>query len=471
MGQQLRRSGLSCRNRWRMLERKKASRREPSESTLSVANVDMDQPPLDDTSTQWMAIPVDSRLWDHDASHFMSSLSTLPIDAMLPLGETPPSYLPSEDFAALDTSYDQTDVCSDPVDRPPFQYASSSLSRALSSPLTSPSPQAHYALYPSPISEHLNLTEASSSAGPTVHEPDHAAFVALDNLSGVDYNDSRYYQNGRPSDSEMNHTHGCGELPVAIGASPEIQSVILTPASSVLTLLSLPASLPSSSGDFETPMSAAGSEPPSSPAVHDTALCSAAPSANWQCTSRGWSLRLSANLPATSDSGVLAYACGHQLCWPEGTITSSACFATSGDLLEHNRAKHPQDHFGSKPFKCGLAGCGKSWKNINGLQYHLQISKTHFQQALAASVPIPAESTNSTTDPSQAESSRVKAKTFPCTYPGCRNEYKQLSGLRYHLAHGHPPDMPAQLDVVPPALARKMAEKLQNKALPVVRNP
>ncbi len=64
--------------------------------------------------------------------------------------------------------------------------------------------------------------------------------------------------------------------------------------------------------------------------------------------------------------------------------------------------------------------------------------------------------------------------------------YKQLGGLKYHLSHvrllhstkhvylsliailnfmqGHPPQLPAQLDSVPPVLARKENEKIQKQA-------
>ena len=30
---------------------------------------------------------------------------------------------------------------------------------------------------------------------------------------------------------------------------------------------------------------------------------------------------------------------------------------------------------------------------------------------------------------------KIKRKTFPCPHPGCPKEYKQVSGLRYHLTH------------------------------------
>lgn len=50
------------------------------------------------------------------------------------------------------------------------------------------------------------------------------------------------------------------------------------------------------------------------------------------------------------------------MCWPRDAPTSSACFATSKELLDHCKTIHVKDPSGDKPFKCALAGCGKSWK-------------------------------------------------------------------------------------------------------------
>lgn len=71
---------------------------------------------------------------------------------------------------------------------------------------------------------------------------------------------------------------------------------------------------------------------------------------------------------------VKPYACGHRLCWPAGVSESSACFSTSRELNDHSKTKHADDVLGGgKPFRCSLEGCAKSWKSINGLQYHLQV--------------------------------------------------------------------------------------------------
>ncbi|EIW86473.1 hypothetical protein CONPUDRAFT_161215 [Coniophora puteana RWD-64-598 SS2] len=181
-------------------------------------------------------------------------------------------------------------------------------------------------------------------------------------------------------------------------------------------------------------------------------------------------LRLSSDLPATNDPNVKPYACGHETCWPAEAKQSSHMFRTSRGLSDHNKAAHPDDAGGDRPYRCGLEGCGKSWKSINGLQYHLQISKAHFQHAISttimrtsfnASVEAAQSSASSGGGGSPEDGEDKGKKQYVCPHDNCFNRYKQLSGLRYHLAHGHPVDMPVQLDLVPPALSRRLNEKLQ----------
>jgi hypothetical protein len=69
-------------------------------------------------------------------------------------------------------------------------------------------------------------------------------------------------------------------------------------------------------------------------------------------------------------------------------------------------------------------------------------------------------------------------RKFTCPQAGCLKAYRQTSGLRYHLKHvcrysfflvslllnflkGHPPDMPAQLPIVPPMLEQQMSAKIK----------
>ncbi|KLO20426.1 hypothetical protein SCHPADRAFT_5966 [Schizopora paradoxa] len=176
--------------------------------------------------------------------------------------------------------------------------------------------------------------------------------------------------------------------------------------------------------------------------------------------------KLSSTLPVASDRTVLAYACGSRECWQSG----SSRYSTSGELLDHFKAEHALEPCGSQdtPFRCGLRDCAKGWKSINGLQYHLQVSKAHFKQVLST-VALRNSQDNEGTEPSSPNAPLVKKrKTHDCHYEGCTKSYKQLSGLRYHLQHGHPDTVPLQLDVVPPTIARRMGVE---QTIPSVQVP
>ena len=56
------------------------------------------------------------------------------------------------------------------------------------------------------------------------------------------------------------------------------------------------------------------------------------------------------------------YACGTDTCWPKDATISQSCFATSKELVDHNKNEHSDEPYTEKPFRCALAGCGKSWK-------------------------------------------------------------------------------------------------------------
>ncbi|THH20992.1 hypothetical protein EW146_g456 [Bondarzewia mesenterica] len=177
---------------------------------------------------------------------------------------------------------------------------------------------------------------------------------------------------------------------------------------------------------------------------------------------------LSATLAASADPSILGYACGYSQCWPDDDSCSKFRFATSKDLSEHVRIQHPGDpDADSKPYRCGLQGCGKACKSINGLQYHLQISKAHFRQAISSFPPLAPSTQDAqatqTSDQERQFDTPKKKKTYSCPHANCLHVYKQLSGLRYHLTHSHPRERPAQLDNLPPTLARKVAEKMQRE--------
>jgi hypothetical protein len=139
-----------------------------------------------------------------------------------------------------------------------------------------------------------------------------------------------------------------------------------------------------------------------------------------------------------------------------------------------------------------LLACSQS---INGIQYHLQISKVHFALAINKTVLDTAAaerqgSCSSTSEECQSPTSTDAAddtlsvgggqrKKHPCTHPGCPRVYKQAAGLKYHLTHvraafsesakhsmsdvalfpisqGHPTSGPVQLPNLPPVLCERM---------------
>lgn len=66
-----------------------------------------------------------------------------------------------------------------------------------------------------------------------------------------------------------------------------------------------------------------------------------------------------------------------------------------------------------KPFRCPKPGCNKSYKQANGLKYHI----THGQCNFAPK------------DPNSDD-----LKPYSCQV-GCNKRFKNMSGLRYHYLH------------------------------------
>lgn len=104
--------------------------------------------------------------------------------------------------------------------------------------------------------------------------------------------------------------------------------------------------------------------------------------------------------------------------------------------------------------------------------HNLPSSKAHFQRALSATISRQLD----------AGADDIKLKLHRCPHKNCPNQYKQLSGLRYHLSHvrttpcsvevyhpadpilqGHQQQLPTQLNDVPPTLARRVALKIQEQ--------
>ncbi|KAJ1955356.1 Transcriptional regulator of ribosomal biogenesis proteins, partial [Dispira parvispora] len=69
-----------------------------------------------------------------------------------------------------------------------------------------------------------------------------------------------------------------------------------------------------------------------------------------------------------------------------------------------------------KPYRCPVEGCGKAYKNPNGLKYH----NLHGHCNTGAD-------------------GDVTPRPHLCTYENCGKSYKNMNGLKYHIQHTHLP--------------------------------
>ncbi|KDQ54875.1 hypothetical protein JAAARDRAFT_37988 [Jaapia argillacea MUCL 33604] len=537
IGQELNRSGLGCRNRWRLLSRKK-SQTHPCVNEFSThdhtdATVHRDIAASGVGSSMSSRVPHPWPSFDVDPTTLWSPCSPSTSTAPLPrIGgvDSPPA--PTQGLL----SRSQTP--------PPFQYTSSSLSAALAPPDrpallhggvpsvattdgdgAGPSNQSPVgdnreppgsvmplSADPSlvPQDRHSERGDVDQDTHPmdaefddqcdysreaTVHPED---FRHTDDL-GLSFPDPTdpmalcapglvhpQVTYCRPSTSDLsnpplvplpsNPSHSAlssdtRDLPTSDPSSPQLPSLSrdhIPPRSGP----SQPSPGPSGSPTEGTPSN------PTSSYYRDRTTQNPRPHPRRRKRADETPLRLDSELPASSDPSIKAYACGHPDCWPSTSPSTLSCFATSFELSEHCKVSHT-DMTGvslidtDRPFRCGLAGCGKGWKSLNGLQYHLQISKAHFIAALRSTQPSSSSDTSCAPGLETSEMPHVvnttainipapenkRKKSHSCPHPSCPNVYKQLSGLRYHLQHAHHHHLPVQLSDVPPTLARKMKQK------------
>ncbi|KAJ7124754.1 hypothetical protein C8R43DRAFT_898713 [Mycena crocata] len=480
VGQELRRSGLGCRNRWRMLERNRIKALQPPPAEHLVLN---------------------------DAQFLSQQPSQL--DQIWPVYYPPeayPSVLGEESSHGRHSFREATPQMPDSPVVPPFQFSSSSLSAALSDP-----PRTSLPLPPVPDEESHNHHQCDSEpellASTTYSPPAHHAMPETVSPADLSIHHCAQIACAKPQPA---HIPDFPSPPTSNTSSPLWRS----PTVSSIDSLPLPTESrppgrtfdhiplePSFGGDASS-SSSSPFGPPSSlspadspipcspielPAVDslptESLLFSPSPYYRVAPSKRQKKVRprkppkvlgesrLSSSLPLSTDPNVRAYSCGREPCWPSGLEVGHVRFSTSKELLEHSRTLHAEEveAASDRPYRCALAGCGKSWKTLNGLQYHLQISTAHFQNALSSTFQLVDDGDAPTTPAEDEEVVNLNNRLHVCHHPQCFKAYKQPSGLRYHLKHGHPPDLPAQLEVVPPTIARELprkARKMRRKDLP-----
>ncbi|TCD61575.1 hypothetical protein EIP91_008230 [Steccherinum ochraceum] len=432
VGRELNRSGLACRNRWRMLERKRSAAARDgvvshSSSLQDTGLVARQLPPSTDAPPfPWTpALPPMSMLhpdqyWDsHSADYSRLIQAAESVEHSSP-------FIPTH-FSPLSDATQE--LHSTPSSPPPFQFTSSSLSSALaipahgqsSSECQSPN-QLLSPIVPPPLyflpsadteSRRDQISDNSSPLHTTIdvgrHAHDTNGHVEAEEPQGGTAGGSPSPVTSHLTALPLIYTSPAQSLPRlssdlsfgTAGADHDlVSSHTTTPQESQhptpvvnTTNLSVQSLSRSSSveavGAAREDLSPVSVSPPLNRGSYyrTPAEKAARPPIPRKRYERDTSNpRLSSKLPAAS--GILAYACGHPLCWPADAPTSQRCFSVSQQLSDHWKVDHNSDDVGENSFRCSLDGCGKGWKSINGLQYHLQISKAHFQRALA-NIPMP----------------------------------------------------------------------------------
>ncbi|KAF8202953.1 hypothetical protein BJ912DRAFT_1052975 [Pholiota molesta] len=481
VGNELQRSGLGCRNRWRLLERKKASRLSQLSTPEQVIQPPENLAPVAQYTTQTEVATAEP----HWPPYFPP--------------EAYPTFTTDADLNTIRTFREPTPEVLDMRDPnvAPFQFSSSSLSAALSDPPRPPpslppislnnTPELLVQDIPndpdrqpslSPLSQCNGIPEMNDilMSQPTIHSRHPWMDPAWKHLSPI-YQLPRssldalqfsfWKPRSAPEDfdsprSTIDNRSIFNDDFSSASSTPFGLFTPLSPASSPYTgtILDLPnADLPTSTSLLFSP----SNESQSSLLQRTKKLNVRKPKPSMKATT---ATRLSSILPL--DPNLRPYACGRPTCWPPGAKTSINCFSTSGELLDHTKEAHLESEVAEKPFRCALPGCEKSWKSINGLQYHLQISTAHFTNALFSrfNAQQPSTPDQNPTTLSGEDDEEETQRRYPCPLPNCYKAYRQTSGLRYHIKFGHPADMPAQLPVVPPALERAIpikAKKLRAK--------
>ncbi|KAJ3200529.1 hypothetical protein HDU83_001621 [Entophlyctis luteolus] len=100
------------------------------------------------------------------------------------------------------------------------------------------------------------------------------------------------------------------------------------------------------------------------------------------------------------------------------TVSPSKVKAVEDSRLPSTSVNGDSANSSSRPFKCKVEGCGKEYKNANGLKYHMK--NVH---------PVD--------DIVEIDANAASDKPYMCTADGCGKRYKNLNGLKYHIQHAH----------------------------------
>jgi transcription factor SFP1 len=83
----------------------------------------------------------------------------------------------------------------------------------------------------------------------------------------------------------------------------------------------------------------------------------------------------------------------------------------------------------TKPFKCPKPNCNKSYKQANGLKYHMTHGSCNFTPSKEGEVVKEGMSENEVLEVEK------RLRPYACGVGDCTRRYKNMNGLRYHYQH------------------------------------
>ena len=374
-----------------MLNRKKAqssSRNDPPPAQDNSLAEGLTEPDAEAHSSWSLSVPFpETSYWDTTGTQQYGS----PTELTQEDSTDPYATIPSGTFLSTDYS-DQVRHVQPSV---PFNFSSSSLSAALSLAAVSPS------------STHMNSPISSqTSPMPFVNDTQfsNAHQRSIPSLSSVVQDHlippTQSYLSPSPTSSSSPDLSALGSQDLSVpipfdnpspeDCSPNYDSAASDPQPPSIEVTTYPTPVPSPIIEVPVPFTPGQDHSPDQTAsrhyrtsaekkLAESKAISAKKSS--RTSVKGGPPRLSASLPAIDKSvlffngysiefsdylalcSVLAYACGHESCWPSGESKSRNCYCTSQELYDHGKVEHSDDVLGcERPYRCGLPECGKGWK-------------------------------------------------------------------------------------------------------------
>ena len=111
------------------------------------------------------------------------------------------------------------------------------------------------------------------------------------------------------------------------------------------------------------------------------------------------------------------------------TATMASSQSISRTSLVTSTVSRPSSLMVTKPFKCPKPNCNKSYKQANGLKYHMTHGSCNFTPCKEG------EMLKEGMSDSEVREIEKRLRPYACGVGDCARRYKNMNGLRYHYQH------------------------------------